>query len=178
VVVTGPWVDDLYPTQVEALDQAGITVLLRVTARETLYGLERVREVGGLPFVLLRAQTMPRSRARFKRFFDLVMLVLAAPADRGRGGMTLYQLVVVGRPLLYWQPRSGPVAALPDGQVPHDGPDAEADGRARGWPNATTPGSSAGATGCARRGWTSCRSCGTSSAGRCRSSARGPNVRS
>jgi lipopolysaccharide/colanic/teichoic acid biosynthesis glycosyltransferase len=108
VVVTGPWVDGLYPTQVEALDAAGITMLLRVTARETLYGLERIREVGGLPFVLLRAHTMPRSRTRFKRFFDVVVLVLASPAILLVGGLvTLHQLVVVGRPLFYWQPRVG-----------------------------------------------------------------------
>ncbi len=108
MVVSGTWLEHLYPGPVEAFDRAGITVLLRVTARETLYGLERVREVGGLPFVLLRAQTMPRSRARFKRFFDLVLLVVAAPIILVvLGTMTLYQLVVVGRPLLYWQPRVG-----------------------------------------------------------------------
>lgn len=108
VVVSGAWVDDLYPTQVQAFEEAGITVLLRVTARETLYGLERVREVGGLPFVLLRAQTMPRSRARFKRFFDVVLLAIASPVILVvLGLMTLYQLAVVGRPLLYWQPRVG-----------------------------------------------------------------------
>jgi lipopolysaccharide/colanic/teichoic acid biosynthesis glycosyltransferase len=108
VVVTGPWVDGLYPTQVGALDQAGITMLLRVTARETLYGLERIREVGGLPFVLLRAHTMPRSRARFKRFFDLFVLILASPAILLVGGsVALHQLVVVGRPLFYLQPRVG-----------------------------------------------------------------------
>jgi lipopolysaccharide/colanic/teichoic acid biosynthesis glycosyltransferase len=108
VVVSGAWVDGLYPTQVEALDASGITMLLRVTARETLYGLERIREVGGLPFVLLRAHTMPRSRARFKRFFDLVVLALAAPVILLVVGlMTLYQLVVVRRPLFYWQPRVG-----------------------------------------------------------------------
>jgi lipopolysaccharide/colanic/teichoic acid biosynthesis glycosyltransferase len=108
VVVTGGWVDDIYPKQVQALDEAGVTVLLRVTARETLYGLERVREVGGLPFVLLRAQTMPRSRARFKRFFDLLMLAIGSPLILVvLGGVTLYQLLVVGRPLLFWQPRVG-----------------------------------------------------------------------
>jgi lipopolysaccharide/colanic/teichoic acid biosynthesis glycosyltransferase len=131
VVVSGSWVDGLYPDQVRAFDQAGVTVLLRVTARETLYGLERVREVGGLPFVLLRAQTMPRSRARFKRFFDVVMLVVASPLIVALGGlMALYQLAVAGRPLLYFQPRVGA-----DGRVFEMVkfrtmlPDAEADGR-------------------------------------------------
>jgi lipopolysaccharide/colanic/teichoic acid biosynthesis glycosyltransferase len=131
VVVTGSWVDALYPTQLEALDQVGITVLLRVTARETVYGLERVREVGGLPFVLLRAQTMPRSRARFKRFFDLAALVVAAPLWLPvLGLMALYQLVVVGPPILYRQPRVGAGGRLFDMiKFRTMTPDAEGDGQ-------------------------------------------------
>jgi lipopolysaccharide/colanic/teichoic acid biosynthesis glycosyltransferase len=131
VVVSGGWVDDLYPTDVTAFEEAGITVLLRVTARETLYGLERVREVGGLPFVLLRAQTMPRSRARFKRFFDLVLLAVGAPLIVVvLAVMSLYQRVVAGRPLLYWQPRvgaGGRVFQMVKFRTMV--PDAEADGR-------------------------------------------------
>ena len=108
VVVSSRWVDDLYPEQVEAFDDANITVLLRVTGRETLFGLERVREVGGLPFVLLRTQTMPRSRARFKRLVDLVVVAVSLPLLLPLvAGIALHQLVVVRRPLLYWQPRVG-----------------------------------------------------------------------
>jgi lipopolysaccharide/colanic/teichoic acid biosynthesis glycosyltransferase len=108
VLVSSGWVDDLYPTEVQAFDRAGVAVLLRVTARETLYGLERIREVGGLPFVLLRAQTMPRSRARFKRFFDLVVLVVTMPAWLLVIGLVaLYQLLAAGRPLLFQQARIG-----------------------------------------------------------------------
>ncbi|MFP4234731.1 MAG: sugar transferase [Nitriliruptoraceae bacterium] len=108
MVVTGTWVDSLYPTQVEQLDRGGIPVLLRVSARETLFGLERVREVGGLPVVLLRAQTVPRSRRRFKRAVDVTLLVLLAPLAVVIVGLTAaYQLVVVGRPLLYRQERVG-----------------------------------------------------------------------
>ena len=108
VVVSGGWVDELYPEQVRWFERMGIPVLLRVTARETLYGLERIREVGGLPFVLLRAQTLPRSRARFKRLLDLSLLLVTAPVVVPLLlAITLYQLVVAGRPLLYWQPRVG-----------------------------------------------------------------------
>jgi lipopolysaccharide/colanic/teichoic acid biosynthesis glycosyltransferase len=108
VLVSSGWVDDLYPREVQAFDRAGVAVLLRVTGRETLYGLERIREVGGLPFVLLRAQTMPRSRARFKRFNDLVILTATAPAWLGLlGCVALYQLMVAGRPILFWQTRIG-----------------------------------------------------------------------
>ena len=109
VVLLSPrWLEYLYGPMLNELDQRGIAVMLRVTGRETLLGLERIREIGGMPFVRLRAQTMPRSRARFKRLFDVVMLVLGAPVWLPVLGLiTLYQLVVAGRPLLFWQERVG-----------------------------------------------------------------------
>ena len=108
MVVTSGWVEQLYPHQLTLMNEADITVLLRIGAVETLYGLERLREIGGLPFVLSRSQTMPRSRARFKRFFDLVLLVVfALPAAVIVGLATLYQLIVAGRPLLFRQTRVG-----------------------------------------------------------------------
>lgn len=101
VVVSGSWLQGLYPRALEGLDQAGVTALLRVTGRETVYGLERIREVAGMPFVLLRAQTMPISRRRFKRFFDVTLLLVAAPVWVPVVGLAaLYQLVVAGRPVL------------------------------------------------------------------------------
>ena len=108
VLVSSSWVDELYPTALETLERRGVTLLLRVGARETMFGLQRVREVGGLPFVLLRSQTMPVSRARFKRLFDLVVLVATAPLLLALVGLVaLYQLIVAGRPLLFWQRRVG-----------------------------------------------------------------------
>jgi lipopolysaccharide/colanic/teichoic acid biosynthesis glycosyltransferase len=108
VLVSATWLEDLYPDAVEALDAANVTMLLRVTGRETLFGLERVREVSGLPFVLLRAQTMPRSRRHFKRLFDVTALAVAAPVWLPTLGlMWLYQRSVAGPPVFYWQQRVG-----------------------------------------------------------------------
>lgn len=108
IVLTSLWLDDLYPTVMDELEQHGVTVLLRVSGRETMLGLDRIREVGGLPFVLLRAQSFPRSRARFKRLLDIVVLAFASPVMLIVTGLVaLYQLVVAGRPLLYWQDRVG-----------------------------------------------------------------------
>jgi exopolysaccharide biosynthesis polyprenyl glycosylphosphotransferase len=107
-LLDGQWLESLYPHVIDDLERRGITVLLRVSGRETMFGLERVREIGGLPFVLLRARTMPRSRTRFKRFFDLVLLAIFSPILLLLTGLVaLYQLLVVGRPLLYWQERVG-----------------------------------------------------------------------
>ncbi len=108
VLLSGRWLDSLYPDVLTALEQRGVTVLQRVTAKETMFGLERVRQIGGLPFVLLRSQTMQRSRARFKRFTELTILLVSAPALLPLlAVVTLYQLVVAGRPLLFWQTRVG-----------------------------------------------------------------------
>jgi lipopolysaccharide/colanic/teichoic acid biosynthesis glycosyltransferase len=130
MVVSSTWVERLYPRPVEELSRVGVPVLLRVTARETLFGLERVREVGGLPFVLLRSQTVPRSRAQFKRVFDLtVLLVLSPIALLGVGLVALHQLIVVGRPLLYRQERVGAGGrTFPMLKFRTMGLDAEADG--------------------------------------------------
>lgn len=108
VLLSRYWLDPLYPKAIERLERAGITVLLRVTARETMFGLERLREVGGMPFVLLRSQTIPRSRAQFKRVTDLTVALLLSPFWLPLiGAIALYQLAVAGRPLLYWQNRVG-----------------------------------------------------------------------
>jgi exopolysaccharide biosynthesis polyprenyl glycosylphosphotransferase len=108
VILSGTWLDALYPSVLEQLEARDVSVLLRVGARETMYGLERIREVGGMPFVLLRSQTMVRSRARFKRAFDLFLLSLGSPALLLLVGfVALHQRIAVGRPLLYWQERVG-----------------------------------------------------------------------
>jgi exopolysaccharide biosynthesis polyprenyl glycosylphosphotransferase len=108
ILLSRHWIDPLYPAAIERFERSGLTVLLRVTARETMFGLQRVREVGGMPFVLLRSQTVPISRARFKRAFDLTLTVLGLPIWLPiLVVMTLYQLAVAGRPVLFWQQRVG-----------------------------------------------------------------------
>jgi lipopolysaccharide/colanic/teichoic acid biosynthesis glycosyltransferase len=113
LLLSGSWLDHVYPHGIESLERSGVTVLLRVTARETVLGLNRLREVGGLPYVLLRSQTVPRSRARFKRLFDLSVLAVTAPLWLlALALIALYQLAVVGRPILYRQTRVGAGGAL------------------------------------------------------------------
>ena len=109
VMVLSPrWLEELDVEALRRLERSGIAVVMRVTGRETMFGLERLREIGGMPFVLLRTHTMPRSRLRFKRIFDLALLALGAPFLLPLVGMVaLYQLAVAGRPLLYWQDRVG-----------------------------------------------------------------------
>ncbi|GAA4400581.1 exopolysaccharide biosynthesis polyprenyl glycosylphosphotransferase [Fodinibacter luteus] len=108
LLVTAGWLDEWYPRTIGRLDRMGLTTLLRVTGRETLFGLDRLREVGGLPFVLLLPQTMPPSQRHFKRLLDLFLLLVTAPVWLLLlGAVALYQLAVAGRPLLFTQTRVG-----------------------------------------------------------------------
>lgn len=108
LLVTAGWLDEWYPRTIGRLDRLNITTLLRVTGRETLFGLDRLREVGGLPFVLLLPQTMPPSQRHFKRLLDISLLLATAPVWLLLlGGVALHQLAAAGRPLLFQQTRVG-----------------------------------------------------------------------
>jgi len=108
LLVSPQWLDEWYPRTIGRLDQGGATVLLRVGGRETLFGLSRLREIAGMPFVLLLPQTMPASQQHFKRLLDVALLLVTLPVwTLLLGGTAVYQLVVAGRPLLYRQVRVG-----------------------------------------------------------------------
>jgi exopolysaccharide biosynthesis polyprenyl glycosylphosphotransferase len=100
--------DDVYPEPLDTLEGMGVGVLQRVSARDTLLGLQGVREIGGMPFVALRTHTLPVSRARFKRSIELVVLVLAVPVMVPLTALVgIYVRIVAGSPVLFWQERVG-----------------------------------------------------------------------
>ena len=108
LVLSRDLLDDVYPEPIGALARRGVTVLQRVGALESMYGLSRIREVGGLPFVLLRHQWLPGSRRRFKRLLDLVLVAVFAPLWLPLLALVAaYQLAVAGRPVLFRQTRVG-----------------------------------------------------------------------
>jgi len=133
LILSRTLLDDVYPDPITDLANRGITVLHRVGPLETMYGLERIREVGGLPFVLLRNQWLPISRRRFKRLLDLALVLLFLPLWLPVLALVaLYQLVAAGRPLLFRQIRVG-VGGVPFEMVKFRTMrvGAEEDGRAR-----------------------------------------------
>ena len=100
--------ESVHPEPITSLANRGVTVLHRVGALETMYGLQRIGEVGGLPFVLLRNRWLPMSRRRFKRMLDVTYTLLAAPLWLPLLGLVgLHQLIVAGRPVLFRQTRVG-----------------------------------------------------------------------
>jgi lipopolysaccharide/colanic/teichoic acid biosynthesis glycosyltransferase len=98
----------IFPEPMTTLEQAGIGFLQRVSARETLLGLQSVRQVSGMPFVRLRVHTVPSYKLAFKRIFDLVLIILTAPFWLlALAVLGLYVVVRAGRPVLYRQERIG-----------------------------------------------------------------------
>lgn len=108
ILLASRWLDQIPASMLAALDHRDVVIHQRVTALETMYGLQRIRQIGGMPFVKLRAHTIATSRLRFKRFMDLVWLTLLAPfllVALLFGAV--WTLVVAGRPVLYRQSRVG-----------------------------------------------------------------------
>lgn len=116
-----------------ALEDSGRKLLLRVSASDTLYGLQRLREVGGLPFLLVGSQAMPPYQRHFKRVIDLTAVALLAPVMVPLTALAaLYVLVRAGRPVLFWQNRVGAAGRIfRMVKFRTMVPEAEEDGRAR-----------------------------------------------
>ncbi len=98
----------IFPEPLNRLEDRGIGFLQRVSARETLLGLQTIRQVAGMPFVPLRSHSVASYKLRFKRLFDLVIVVVTAPLWLvALAVLALYVLIRGGRPVIYRQTRVG-----------------------------------------------------------------------
>ncbi len=125
--------NDAVPEPVTELDDSGVGVHQRVGARETLLGLQSVREIAGMPFTRMRTHAMASHQLRLKRAFDLVVVIAFAPMALAVGaGVALYVRMKAGPGVLYRQCRVGfrgqPFDVIKFRTMSHD---AEADGIAR-----------------------------------------------
>ena len=108
LLLSNRMLDEVYPEPLQTLESRGVGVLQRVMARDTLLGLENVREIAGMPFVALRTHTMPVSRARFKRTIELFAVLLTLPFSLPLVALTaIYVRIVAGSHILFWQERVG-----------------------------------------------------------------------
>jgi exopolysaccharide biosynthesis polyprenyl glycosylphosphotransferase len=97
-----------FPEPLTALDREGIGVHQRVSARETLLGLQSVREIAGMPFTRMRTHAMASHQLRLKRLFDLLVLVVSIPlVVPALLVLGVYVRIVGGAPVLYRQTRVG-----------------------------------------------------------------------
>jgi len=98
----------IWPEPLASLASRGITVHQRVDALSTLVGLRSVREIGGVPFVVVRSGLLLTYQRRIKRWFDLALVLVAAPVWLlVICVVAAYIRVVAGDGVLYRQRRTG-----------------------------------------------------------------------
>lgn len=97
-----------FPEPLSALDRHGVGVHQRVSARETLLGLQSVREIAGMPFTRMRTHAMAAHQLRLKRLFDLSVVLLTLPITLPvLALLALYVRLRAGAPVFYGQVRVG-----------------------------------------------------------------------
>ena len=108
LLLSGKSLDALYPEPLGELENRRVGVYCHITPADTLLGLQRTRQIGGMPFVALRAHALPACRLRFKRLLDLIYLLVLAPfAIPLTAAVALYVRIRVGRGVIYRQTRVG-----------------------------------------------------------------------
>ena len=108
LLLSGQPLEYVYPEPLGELEEHRVGVYRRVTPADTLLGLRRTRQIGGMPFVALRQHALPACRLRFKRLMDFVYLLVLAPvAVPLTACVALYVRVRAGRGVLYRQTRVG-----------------------------------------------------------------------
>ncbi|WP_323673520.1 sugar transferase [Candidatus Poriferisodalis multihospitum] len=108
LLLSGEPLETVYPEPLGELELRNVGVFRRITPADTLLGLQRSRQIGGMPFVALRTHALPVCRLRFKRLLDLAYLVLLAPfALPLTVAVAIYVRIVGGNGVLYRQERVG-----------------------------------------------------------------------
>jgi exopolysaccharide biosynthesis polyprenyl glycosylphosphotransferase len=108
VLLDGRYLEQLYAGPLARLEHADVGALQVVSAHDSLLGLRSIGEIGGIPYVALSSHVLRPSQARIKRWMDLSILVLTLPFTLSvMAFTTVYVAAVVGRPLLFAQPRAG-----------------------------------------------------------------------
>ena len=108
LLLSGGSLDEVYPRPLGELEQRKIGVFYRIAPSDTLLGLQRSRQIAGMPFVALRNHAVPRYRLRLKRIVDLSILLLLAPLLVPMvGAVALYVRIKAGPRIIFSQVRVG-----------------------------------------------------------------------
>ena len=98
----------VYPTPLAEIEKRRIGIFQRVIPSDTLLGLKRTLQIGGMPFIALRAHSLSKPRSTLKRTIELfylsiglIPLILTATFIAG------YVRVLAGKNIIYRQERTG-----------------------------------------------------------------------
>ncbi len=98
----------IFPEPLGSLDDAGVGVHQRVSAREALLGLKSVRQIAGMPFARVSTNTLASHQMRLKRLLDLGVIIVGAPVwIPVLGLLAAWVRVVAGPGIFYVQDRVG-----------------------------------------------------------------------
>jgi exopolysaccharide biosynthesis polyprenyl glycosylphosphotransferase len=100
--------ESAFPEPLTTLERYGVGVHQRVSAHETLLGLQSVRQIAGMPFTRMRTHAVASHQLHLKRFFDLVIVLALLPLWTAVIGLlAIYVRVRAGSPVIYRQRRVG-----------------------------------------------------------------------
>ena len=108
LLLSGQPLESLYPEPLGEMERHRVGVYRRVTPADTLLGLQRTRQIAGMPFVALRVHALPLCRLRFKRLLDLSYLLASAPVIVPlTAAVAVWVRARAGAGVIYRQPRVG-----------------------------------------------------------------------
>ena len=108
LLLSGSLLDSIYPHPLEDLELHKIGVYRRISPADTLLGLQRSRQIAGMPFVALRTRAVPTHRLRLKRAFDLLVLIVLSPIILFTvAAVAFYTRIRAGRGVIFRQTRVG-----------------------------------------------------------------------
>jgi exopolysaccharide biosynthesis polyprenyl glycosylphosphotransferase len=108
LLLSGGSLSGIYPNPLDELERRKTGVFYRISPSDTLLGLQRSRQIAGMPFVALRTHAVPNYRLRLKRLIELIVLVVLAPfALLLTGAVAIFVRVKVGRGIIFRQERVG-----------------------------------------------------------------------
>lgn len=108
LLLSGGSLDLVYPDPLEELERRKTGVFYRISPSDTLLGLQRSRQIAGMPFVALRTHAVPAYRLRLKRILELLVLLVLAPLIvLLTAAVAAYVRIRVGKGIIFRQPRVG-----------------------------------------------------------------------
>ena len=108
LLLSGEPLDAIYPHPLEEFELLKVGVYRRISPSDTLLGLQRSRQIAGMPFVAPRTHAVASHRLRLKRLLDVIVLAVLSPMIvLVVGAVALYIRARAGRGVLFHQTRVG-----------------------------------------------------------------------
>ena len=108
LLLSGGSLDEIYPHPLDELERSKTGVFYRISPSDTLLGLQRSRQIAGMPFVALRTHAVPGYRLKLKRLLELAVLLALLPIVIPlTAGVAAFVRLRVGRGIIFRQERIG-----------------------------------------------------------------------